>query len=94
MPSNVRNFCILFDKLLSIREDELSSRKTLIRENIMAFNHSAAKNKMKTLSNDELFFMAKDCTDAVRANPENPKNDEYADTALYAWSELSSRRED
>jgi hypothetical protein len=57
------------------------------------FDHDATIKRFKTLSDDALKYIAKDCQQAIDAFADNPKNSEYMDTIHYANMELVSRRD-
>lgn len=57
------------------------------------FNHDATIKRFKTLPDNTLEFIVRDCAEAVLVFPGNPKNSEYNDTALYAAQELANRRD-
>jgi hypothetical protein len=53
--------------------------------------HSEYIAKTKTMSSDQLLFIARDCKAALAANPDNLKASQYADEMLYCISELADR---
>ena len=55
--------------------------------------HKEEQDRLSTLSSDSLRYTAKDCREAIYANPANPKNSDYADTAHYCSMELRKRSE-
>ena len=50
--------------------------------------HSEWMRKVKTMSVASLRYTANDCKEAIEANPENPKNGEYADIISYCGMEI------
>lgn len=54
--------------------------------------HSEWMRKVKTMSVDSLRYVIKDCQEAIKANPENPKCGEYQDTICYCSQELAKRK--
>jgi hypothetical protein len=54
-------------------------------------DHSAYQASLKGKSDDQLRFIIKDATEAMRAMPDGPKAGYYADEAHYAGMELSRR---
>ena len=54
--------------------------------------HSDEMARVKKLSMDALVFTAQDCREAIAANPDNPKNGQYADTAHYCGMEIRRRQ--
>ena len=57
------------------------------------FDHAGYAKKVKTLSEESLKFIIKDCKDAIKANPENPKVSHYTDEIHYCAMELKARQE-
>ena len=47
--------------------------------------------KTKTMNEQSLRFVIADCKEAINANPETPKADQYADEILYCLRELYQR---
>ena len=54
-------------------------------------NHSAYQKKTKKMTIESLKFVIKDCQEAIEANPDNPKNGDYADEICYCGMELKRR---
>lgn len=59
----------------------------------MQIDHNNYPKTLKTKSMAALLFIIKDCQEAIRANPENPKNGYYQDEICYAGMELKQRQE-
>lgn len=59
---------------------------------MIQINHGEYQKKVKKLSVAELQFIIKDCREAMRALPENPKNGYYADEIHYCNAELLRRQ--
>jgi len=55
-------------------------------------NHSAYIKKVKTLSEDSLKYIIKDCRESIDAIPNNPKNGYYMDEIHYCSMELLNRK--
>jgi hypothetical protein len=55
-------------------------------------NHAAYQRKVKNLPTAALYFIIKDCKEAIAAMPENPKNDYYTDEIHYCNMELNKRQ--
>lgn len=55
-------------------------------------NHTEYQRKTKRMSAAELHFTIKDCQEALRAMPDNPKASHYADEISYCAMELHRRR--
>jgi hypothetical protein len=53
-------------------------------------NHTELMKYVKGMSRAELSFVKKDCEEAIKANPDNPKNGHYMDTIHYICMRLSS----
>ena len=65
------------------------------REKMISANgnwHKETMAKMKKAPADSLIFIIRDCKEAIKANPDNPKNGRYADEISYAAMEISARR--
>jgi hypothetical protein len=58
-----------------------------------AINHSEYSQKVKTLTTESLRYIIKDCQQAMKAMPNNPKNGYYADEICYCTSELYAREQ-
>jgi hypothetical protein len=54
-------------------------------------NHSEYMKKVKTLSIDSLRYIIKDCKEAIRCMPNNPKNGYYQDEIHYCCMEIARR---
>lgn len=54
-------------------------------------NHSQYQKSLKTKSDESLWFIIKDCQEALEANPDNPKASQYSDEICYCSMELSKR---
>lgn len=54
-------------------------------------NHAHWMKKVKTMTISELQYVIKDCTEAITANPDNPKCSEYTDIKIYCGQELRKR---
>jgi hypothetical protein len=55
-------------------------------------NHAEYQRKVRKMETASLLYIIKDCQEAMRAMPDNPKNGFYADEINYAASELHRRR--
>ena len=55
--------------------------------------HTQEMKRVSKLPCDQLLFTRKDCLEAMIANPDNPKNGQYADTAHYCGMELAKIRQ-
>jgi hypothetical protein len=55
--------------------------------------HTTEMRRVSRLSVDALWYTMRDCEAAIRANPDNPKCGQYADTAHYCGMELRKRGE-
>lgn len=58
----------------------------------MNIDHIAYPESLKTKTDAELHFIAKDAYEAMRAMPEGPKAGYYADEVNYVANELHRRR--
>jgi hypothetical protein len=56
--------------------------------------HSAYQAVCKRRDNESLRYVIKDCRDAIRANPENPKCEQYWDEIHYCGMELHKRQKE
>ena len=56
-------------------------------------DHSGYIKQTKTMDMAALLFVIKDCREAMAANPENPKNGDYADQASYCGMEITRRHQ-
>ena len=54
-------------------------------------DHSGYIKHTKTMDIAALLFVLKDCREAIAANPENPKNGDYADQVSYCGMEITRR---
>ena len=59
---------------------------------MIQINHSEYQKKVKSLSNDCLRYIIKDCKEAICAMPNNPKNGYYQDEIHYCVMELNKRK--
>ena len=57
------------------------------------FDHSAYQSKVKKISSSSLRYIIQDCSEAIAANPHNPKLGQYADEIHYCAAELRKRGE-
>ena len=53
--------------------------------------HSEYQALAKTAMESELRYIIKDCQEAIAANPDNPKANQYADEINYCSMELHRR---
>ena len=58
---------------------------------MIMIDHTEYPKTLKTKSNDSLRFIIKDCQEAMKAIPDNPKNGYYADEICYCGMELRTR---
>jgi hypothetical protein len=54
--------------------------------------HDEEKRRVAKLPSESLEYIIKDCSEAIYAMPDNPKNSQYADTSHYCAMELRKRR--
>jgi len=54
-------------------------------------NHGNYQESLKNKSIDQLLFIAKDASEAMNANQDNPNNGYYADEIHYAVAELKRK---
>lgn len=54
-------------------------------------NHVDYPKSLRNKSEAELLFIAKDCREALEANPTSAKASDYADEILYVADELKRR---
>ena len=54
--------------------------------------HSAYQSVCKRRDNESLRYVIEDCRSAIRANPENPKCEQYQDEIHYCAMELHKRQ--
>jgi hypothetical protein len=59
---------------------------------MIQINHSEYQKKVKSLSNDCLRFIIKDCKESICAMPNNLKNGYYQDEIHYCVMELNKRK--
>ena len=59
-------------------------------ENTKQTDHTQLMKYVKGMSKQELLFAKKDCEEAIKANPDNPKNGYYADMIHYICMRLSN----
>lgn len=55
-------------------------------------NHSEYMEKVKHMSHASLMYTIKDCQQAIRNMPENPKSGYYADEISYCAMEIRRRQ--
>jgi len=53
--------------------------------------HSNYKRECRNKTNDELIYIRLDCREAIRANPDSPKLQQYMDEINYCSEELFKR---
>jgi hypothetical protein len=53
--------------------------------------HTLEMARVSRLNYDSLVYTINDCHAAMRANPDNPKCGQYADTAHYCGMQLKAR---
>lgn len=55
-------------------------------------DHSNYQKKIKQYCEYSLRYIIKDCQEAIKSFPDNPKNGYYADEICYCSSELYNRK--
>ena len=60
---------------------------------IKKMDHLKYQRDIRRLSDESLRYIIQDAQAAIRANPDNPNNDFYADEANYCYSELYRRQQ-
>jgi hypothetical protein len=60
--------------------------------NVPMVNHSEYIAKTKKMDEASLRYVIKDCQEAIKAMPDNPKSGYYQDEICYCSMELNRRR--
>ena len=55
-------------------------------------DHSEYPKTLKSKSIAQLYFIIRDCQQAIQANPDNPKNGYYQDEISYCGMEIRNRQ--
>lgn len=58
---------------------------------LKVMEHSKYQKRVKTLSVEQLSFIIKDASEAIKVNPDNPNNGYYSDEVCYASMEINRR---
>lgn len=59
---------------------------------MLTLDHAAYPKTLKSKPIESLRFIIKDCQEAIRSNPENKSNGNYADVICYCSTEIHNRQ--